>query len=174
MCQYLAGVRLYLGLLNTTIPNYAMMAAGDFAEADGSTGRHGFVGRLDGLNDGLWCQSAMNVSDIGSWQLPNGSVVSDDPSTNPFTAPVIMAKKPGQVGLLRRDGLNNSPYQGMYTCTIPDENGINQILVVWTDRSTVYDGKVKNVSLIIVYMTLVVTVVHQNVTVQLYIIYCCC
>ena len=139
---------MYLGLLNTTIPNYAMVAAGDFGYADAGTNRHGTiagsvgVGELDGLNDGLWCQSAMNVSDIGSWQLPNGSPVSDDLEFDP----IHMANRPGQVGLLRREGLYNSPYKGMYTCTIPDEKGVNQTLVVWADRSSDYDGKVEIVS----------------------------
>ena len=51
-----------------------MIRARDFADRDAGTIGLGDAGRLDGLNDGLWCQSAMNVSDMGSWQLPNGSV----------------------------------------------------------------------------------------------------
>ena len=53
------------------------------------------------LNDGLWCQSAMNVSGIGSWKLPDGSAVSDDLEFNP----IHMANRPGQVGLLRASGI---------------------------------------------------------------------
>ena len=92
---------------------------------------------LDGINDGLWCQSAMNVSGIGSWKLPNGSAVSDDLTASP----IRMANRPGQVGLLRVSGIGSSSYQGMYTCTIPDENGVNQTVVVWAARNDVYDGK---------------------------------
>ena len=128
-----AGVRLYAGLLNKTIPNYAMIAARDFAHKDIGTEAGG---RYDGLNDGLWCQSAMNVSGIGSWKLPNGSAVRGDLNAQP----VYMANRPGQVGLLRSIGINYSPYQGMYTCTTPDENGVTQTLVVWAAGVSSYDG----------------------------------
>ena len=78
----LPGVRLYLGYLQRTIPNYAMMAAGDLASRDEGNPRHSIT--PDGNNDGLWCQSAMNVSGIGSWQLPNGNVVTDDLEADPI------------------------------------------------------------------------------------------
>ena len=133
LLQFFAGVRLYQGLLNRTIPNYAMIAGRDFVQRDyGSDG----TGRYDGLNDGLWCQSATNASGIGSWQLPNGSAVTDDLTANP----IHMANRPGQVGLLRSAGIAFSPYKGIYTCTIPDENGINRTLVVWAAGNSAYDG----------------------------------
>ena len=130
-----AGVRLYQGVLNRTIPNYAMIAGRDFVCGDG-----GSDGNLDGINDGVWCQSAMNVNDVGSWKLPNGSAVSTDVEF----APIRMANRPGQVGLLRSAGIINSPYQGVYTCTIPDENGVNQTLVVWAGAVSPYDGSGSN------------------------------
>ena len=130
---FFPGVRLYQGVHNRTIPNYAMIAGRDFVHRDG--GSDGFVGFQDGLNDGLWCQSALNVSGIGSWKLPDGSAVSDDLDFNP----VHMANRPGQVGLLRSSGIGTPPYQGMYTCTIPDENGVNQTLVVWAGGNSAYD-----------------------------------
>ena len=134
MC--LTGVRLYQGVLNRTIPNYAMIAGRDFAERDWGSIGLGDVGFNDSLNDGLWCQSAMNVSGIGSWKLPNGNAVPDDLNADP----IHTANRPGQVGLLRSTGIGSSPYQGMYTCTIPDENGVSQTLVVWAAASTAYDG----------------------------------
>ena len=129
------GVRLYQGISDKVIPNYAMIAAKDFSDRDGGAGP-GFIGRLDGKNDGLWCQSANNGSDIGSWQLPNWSVVTDDLNARP----IHMASRPGQVGLLRRGSINSSPYQGMYTCTILDKDGVNQTLVVWAAANIAYDG----------------------------------
>ena len=135
----LTGVRLYQGLRNRTIPNYAMIAARDFNARDIGAGSP-VVGADDGINDGVWCQTAMNVSKIGSWQLPNGSTVTN----NLNATPIHMANWPGQVGLLRVTpgpiGDVNSPYQGMYTCTIPDENGVNQTLVVWAAGNNAYDG----------------------------------
>ena len=134
MFQCLAGVRLYQGLLQRTIPNYAMVAGRDFSSRD--AGADG-VGAGDGYNDGLWCQSANPGSDIGSWQLPDGNAVSDDLSADP----IHMANTPGQVGLLHSLGIGSSPYQGMYTCTIPDEDGVNQTLVVWAGGLDGYDGE---------------------------------
>ena len=134
--QCFAGVRLYQGVLNRTIPNYAMIAARDFADRDGGSEGLSHAGQGDGINDGLWCQSAINVSDIGSWQLPDGSAVTDDLSATP----IHMANKPGQVGLLRALGIGSSLYQGLYTCTIPDENGVTQMLVVWAAGNSPYDG----------------------------------
>ena len=133
-----AGVRLYQGLRNRTIPNYAMIAGRDFGDRDFGTMGSDYAGRNDDLNDGLWCQSAMDVSDIGSWKLPNGNAVPDDLNANP----IHMANRSGQVGLLRSSGtsINRSPYQGLYTCTIPDENGVIQTLVVWAAANSFYDG----------------------------------
>ena len=101
-----------------------MVAARDFADRDGGSEGLGFAGAGDGINDGLWCQSATNISDIGSWKLPDGNAVS----------------APGQVGLLRSTGIGISPYQGMYICTIPDENGDTQTLAVWAAGNGTYDG----------------------------------
>ena len=127
------GVRLYQGLLTKTIPNYAMLAGRDFDDEDVDS---------DGLNDGLWCQSAMNVSGIGSWKLPDGNAVSDDSNHDR----IYMANRPGQVGLLRTGKLyvDTFPYLGMYTCTIPDENGVSQTLVVWAGGIPAYDGTNNN------------------------------
>ena len=115
-----------------------MISGREIFHRDGGSAGLDDAGRLDGLNDGLWCQSAVNVSGIGSWKLPNGSAVPD----NLTAKPVHMANRPGQVGLLQTPGstIGNSPYSGMYTCTIPDENRVLQTLVVWASRNEAYDG----------------------------------
>ena len=113
-----------------------MIAGRDFADRDFGSAGLGYAGASDGLNDGLWCQSAMNVSGIGSWMLPNESAVTDDLNFNP----IHMARSAGQVGLLRTDAIGKSPYEGMYKCTIPDEHGIIQTLAVWVARNAAYDG----------------------------------
>ena len=135
----LPGVRLYQGIRDRVIPNFAMIAARDFSDRDGGAGNE-LTGRLDGKNDGIWCQSANNGSAIGSWQLSNGSAVPDDLEFYP----IHMASRPGQVGLLRAGSIGSSPYQGMYTCTIPDEDGVNQTLVVWIAGNGAYDDIIEN------------------------------
>ena len=92
------------------------------------------------INDGLWCQSAMNVSGIGNWQLPDGSAAPDDLNVGR----IYMVNKPGQVGLLRTSSISQSRYWGMYTCTIPDEDGVMQTLIVWASGYRVYDGTYGN------------------------------
>ena len=135
------GVRLYQGLLQRTIPNYAMVSARDFGYRDGGVQS---VGEADDMSDGLWCQSAVNINDIGSWKLPNGSAVPNDPYSTVVPKDsndaVFMANSTGQVGLLRSLGIGFSPYQGMYTCTILDEHRVKQTLVVWAAGNTAYDG----------------------------------
>ena len=45
----------------------------------------------------------------------------------------------GQIALARRAGLVG--YEGLYKCIIPDENGVNQTLVVGAYRDTTYTMK---------------------------------
>ena len=80
----------------------------------------------DGSDDALWCQSANNGSSIGLWYYPNGTQV---PVFTENSQIVIFSKKfKGQIALARKKGIRD--YQGLYTCIIPDENGVNQTLVV--------------------------------------------
>ena len=51
-----------------------------------------------------------------------------------------MVNRPGQVGLLRTNTIGQSRYRGMYTCSIPDEDGVMQTLIVWASGDRVYDG----------------------------------
>ena len=80
----------------------------------------------DGQNDGIWCQSALNESMIGVWYLPNGSLVPTQSGATPLQS--YNTDVPGQVGLLRHGGL--ASFQGLYSCIIPNEEGVNQTLYV--------------------------------------------
>ena len=88
----------------------------------------------DGTDDALWCQSANTGSDIGLWYYPNGTQV---PLFN-TQSPIFSKRFPGQIALARNRGLVG--YEGLYTCIIPDENGVNQILVVGAYRDHVYNS----------------------------------
>ena len=95
----------------------------------------------DHTNDALWCQSANNGSDIGVWYYPNGTKVPL--FTEPFNAnsaptPVYSKRFKGQIALARKAGLLG--YEGLYTCIIPDENGVNQTLVVGAYRTDTYNS----------------------------------
>ena len=70
----MVGVRLYLGLSNTTIPDISMVRASEFQDAD--------TGNNDGINDGLWCQSANNISNVGTWYYDGAPVTTDDAASS--------------------------------------------------------------------------------------------
>ena len=109
-----------------------MIYAGQFINIDGNS---------DGTNDALWCQSANNGSDIGLWYYPEGTQVPL--FTKPFDdssapSPVFSKRFTGQIALARKAGLKD--YEGLYTCIIPNENGVNQILVVGAYRGATYNN----------------------------------
>ena len=81
--------------------------------------------------DALWCQSASTSFNIGVWYYPDGTEVPlfDGDFTDPSApSPVFSKRFSGQIALARRAGLRG--YEGLYRCVIPDENGMNQSLVV--------------------------------------------
>ena len=110
-------VRLLLG--NTVLPNRTMISVDDI----GST-----------ASTGLLCQSPLNKTNIGKWLLPNNTVL-----LTTSTGPLFTTHKKGQIGLLRQGDIA-SP-QGVYRCIIPDENNINQTLLVWIYESYLFDLK---------------------------------
>ena len=108
-----------------------MVYAGQFFHVDGNS---------DGTNDALWCQSANNSSDIGLWYYPNGTQVplftGSLSINNGPPSPLFSKRFTGQIALARIAGL--SGYEGLYTCIIPDENGVNQTLVVGAYGNSAY------------------------------------
>ena len=95
----------------------------------------------DHTNDALWCQSANNGSNIGLWYYPNDTQVplfdgAFDNSSAP--SPIFSKRFTGQIALARKARL--SGYEGLYTCIIPDENRVNQTLVVGMYRTVTYNS----------------------------------
>ena len=125
------GVQLYLPIKNMIIPDFSMIYTGQFINDD----RNG-----DGTNDALWCQSANNSSNIGLRYYPNGTQVPlftgafDDNNT---PSPIFSKRFIGQIALARKAKL--SGYEGLYICIIPDENEVNQTLVVGIYRNYAYN-----------------------------------
>ena len=110
------------------ISNYSMINGSQFYDVDTNN---------DGINDAFWCQSANNGSDIGWWFYPNGTQVFPGKfSDNSAPRPVYSNRSVGQIALARKDGLSKN--EGLYICLIPDENGVNQTLVVGAYTDTNY------------------------------------
>ena len=108
-----------------------MIYAGQFFDVDVNS---------DGTNDALWCQSANNGFNIGLWYYPNGTQIplfnrKFDTWNGP--GPIFSKRFTGQIALARKGRINN--YEGLYTCIIPNENGVNQTLVVGAYRGVTYN-----------------------------------
>ena len=110
-----------------------MLYAGQFFDIDKN---------YDDTNDALWCQSADNGFNIGLWYYPNGTQVPLFDGNFDYNSgapnPIFSKRFTGQIALARRAGL--SGYEGLYTCIIPDENGVNQKLVVGAYRTVNYNS----------------------------------
>ena len=125
----ITGVRLYLGEEVRVLPDFSMISGGQFHNNDRDSPNPGSPS--DGLNDGLWCQSANNGSMIGTWYLPNGTQLTTediDISDANFPLYAYHVNVTGQIGLLRDAAIASLP--GLYSCVIPDENEVNQTLWV--------------------------------------------
>ena len=133
----MTGVQLYLPYVNDIILDYSMIYAGQFYSVDQNNDANNIV-------DALWCQSANICSDIGVWYYPNGTQVPLFNGTFDNTSaprPLFSKRVNGQIALARRDGL--SAFEGLYTCIIPDENGVNQTLVVGAYTNSAYNNNSK-------------------------------
>ena len=90
-------------------------------------------------NDALWCQSANKSAAIGVWYYPNGTEVPHGNFGDPSAPSPLYSKRFfGQIALAREGNL--SGYEGLYKCIIPDENGVNQTLVVGAYTDTGYNN----------------------------------
>ena len=133
ICSY-SGVQLYLLYQDRIIPDYSMIYASQFYDEDKNND-------VIGIADALWCQSANNGTNIGVWYYPNGTEVPlfYGPFGNTSApSPVYSKRFSGQIALARSGGL--SGYEGLYKCIIPDENGVNQTLVVGAYTDTGYNN----------------------------------
>ena len=133
----MTGVQLYLPYVNKIIPDYSMIYAGQFYNTDQNIDSNN-------TNDALWCQSANSSSDVGVWYYPNGTQVplftgAFDNTSAP--SPLFSKRFNGQIALARKAGL--ASFEGLYTCIIPDEYGVNQTLVVGVYTNSAYNNNSK-------------------------------
>jgi hypothetical protein len=129
----ISGVQLYLPASDLILPDYSIVPANYFFDFDINK---------DGILDALFCQSANNDSNIGMWYYPNETEVPTHNKgiglNSSHPRPVYSRKNfIGQVALARNAGL--AGVEGLYTCIIPDENGVNQTLVVGLYRLITYN-----------------------------------
>ena len=88
--------------------------------------------------DGVSCVSALDINaDIGQWRYPNGTLV------DAFADSLYRLFRARRVDLFRRSTIRNDQ-EGIYTCRIPDENGVVQTLYmgIYTTQSHLGDSKI--------------------------------
>ena len=133
----LLGVRLYLPYEDRIIPDYSMIYASQFYATDQNKDGEDIV-------DALWCQSANDGDNIGVWYYPIGTVVPL--SSRDFGHPQAPSESlfsktfDGQIALARGSEEDLSGDEGLYKCIIPDENGVDQTLVVGAYTDTGYNN----------------------------------
>ena len=137
-------MRLYLGEEVRVLPDFSVIANAQFHDNDRDS--PGMVGNPDGLNDGLWCQSANTGSMIGTWYLTNGSqLTTEDIDISDANFPLHAYHETGQIGLLKDAGIVSLPgLQGLYSCVIPNENGVDQTLWVAVYVNSVFKSNGKS------------------------------
>ena len=85
----------------------------------------------------IYCSSGSRGSNIGQWTAPNGEIVTQTESL--LTVVRGGGNFPGYVGLQLRPNRTLSVYdEGIYTCTIPDENGDERTLLIGLYRYGYY------------------------------------
>ena len=134
MNNLILGVQLYLPFSDRLIADYSMIYATQFYNVNQNMD-------LNNINDALWCQSTNSSTNIGVWYYPNGTEVplfDGDFTDSSAPSPVFSKRFSGQIALARRAGL--AGYEGLYKCIIPDENGVNQTLVVGAYTDSGYNS----------------------------------
>ena len=76
----------------------------------------------------LQCSSASTTPNVGSWIAPTGEDITNS-NIDPFDVVVGDADNPAYLSILQASGHHlTSTFQGVYTCILPDENGIQTYL----------------------------------------------
>ena len=130
--HFVTGVRLYFQEASEPIPNFLMLRASQIEPTDFES---------MGPTRALWCQSANNNSNNGTWFQPPGStVVSSEDIDSPDDEPYQMVTCPGQVGLVRDVGIGGTDNIGLVQCVIRDEMNTTHTLTAGVYTGEIYDN----------------------------------
>lgn len=82
----------------------------------------------------IYCNSGSKMSGIGQWFSPSGAEITQSGSGT-FTVVRGSGNIPSYIGLRLRAGRSfSTSEEGVYTCLIPDEDGVQQILHIGVYR----------------------------------------
>ena len=66
------------------------------------------------------------MPDVGSWIAPSGQDITNS-NIDPFDVIVGDVSNPGYLSILQASGHSlTTSFQGIYTCILPDENGVER------------------------------------------------
>ena len=119
------GAILFIDVANSEVPNNTMIIPGNFSSSE--------VGK------GLSCCSSSDANLIGQWFFPNGEVVPD----NVFGAVFFTQQRISRVTLFEGGGDFTEDTEGVYTCRIPDDTGVEQILFAGIYQTETYENSGK-------------------------------
>ena len=83
----------------------------------------------------LQCSSGSTVPNVGRWIAPNGNDLTNS-TVDPFRVVQGNERDPGSLIIQQATGhiITNS-FQGVYTCILPDENGMQSYIHVGIYRN---------------------------------------
>ncbi len=91
----------------------------------------------------IFCSSGSRVTNIGHWLAPNQTEITES-SSGSFTAIRGGGNFPSYIALQLKSGSSIAEEdQGVYTCIIQDEDGVQQILYVGIYRYSYYGEGVR-------------------------------
>ena len=83
-----------------------------------------------GMMDDIHCTSGSETENTGRWIAPNGEDLTNS-TINPFDIIVGGAHDPGSIVVRQASGhIVTRSFQGIHTCIIPDEDGVETYIYV--------------------------------------------
>ena len=119
------GAILFIDVASSEVPNNTMIIPGNFSSSVAT--------------EGLSCCSSRDANLIGQWFFPNGEVVPD----NAFGAVFFTQQRISRVTLFEGGGDFTEDTEGVYTCRIPDDTGVEQILFAGIYQTETYENSGK-------------------------------
>ena len=108
---------------------YVSTGVGLFANDNSANNNSILVANRNNNIGTIYCSSGSRTNNIGQWFTPNKTRIEQ--SNSLFTVVRGGGNFPAYAGLQLRSNRSLTQYdEGIYTCVIPDENGIQQTIYV--------------------------------------------
>ena len=120
-------------------PSFLHAGVGIFANDNPASNNSVLLADRNNQIGTIYCSSGSRRNNAGQWFAPNRVAVSTQSSSSLSVVHGGGGSFPAYIGLQLRAGRSLSASdEGVYTCTIPDENGIQKILHIGIYRYGYY------------------------------------